>query len=102
MKKWLCILPLLLVLISSFSQTKIDTVYSSNVKDRFVILVRKPAGFSDSKNYHHVYLTDGTIGIGDYVLGKDKYWAADIPDKCLIIAIGHLGDWSEKRSRDLI
>lgn len=92
------ILPLL-----SFAQTTtVDTVYSTNTKDKYVITVRKPAGFSADKKYHHVYMTDGGIGIGDYVLGKSKSWAAVIPPTCVVIAIGHIGDYNTKRPRDLI
>jgi hypothetical protein len=86
-----------------FSQiTETDTVYSAQVKDQFIINVRKPPGFTNSKSYHHVYMTDGSIGMGDYVLGRKKTWAAEIPSGCIIIAISHTGDWHEKRPRDLI
>ena len=101
-----CALIFLLPLLScfhSFAQaTETDTVYSSVVKDKYVITIRKPAGFNPAKRYHHVYMTDGTIGIGDYVLGKSSSWAASIPSNCIVIAIGHLGDWHDKRPRDLI
>lgn len=97
---WLLIIALPLF---SFAQTiQVDTVYSTNTKDKYVITVRKPVGFSDSKKYHHVYMTDGGIGIGDYVLGKNKSWAATIPSNCIIIAIGHIGDYNSKRPRDFI
>ncbi|MBI3139955.1 MAG: alpha/beta hydrolase [Sphingobacteriales bacterium] len=79
-----------------------DTVYSAQVKDKFIITIRKPAGFTTEKKYHHVYMTDGSLGIGDYVFGRDKSWAAAIPSSCIIIAISHTGDWHEKRSRDFI
>jgi predicted alpha/beta superfamily hydrolase len=103
MKKYIILFSLLIGTVSCFSQTtEVDTVYSSNVKDKFVITVRKPAGYSTTKKYHHVYMTDGGIGIGDYVFGKSKSWAATIPNSCVIIAISHIGDWHEKRSRDLI
>jgi uncharacterized protein len=82
--------------------TQVDTVYSTNVKDKYVITIRKPAGFSPAKKYHHVYMTDGGIGIGDYVLGKSKSWAATIPANCVVIAIGHIGDYNAKRPRDFI
>lgn len=86
-----------------FAQTtSIDTVYSSRVKDKFIITVRKPAGYTTIKKYHHVYMTDGSLGIGDYVFGKEKSWAATIPNSCVIIAISHTGDWEEKRRRDFI
>ena len=82
--------------------TQVDTVYSQQTKDKYVITIRKPANFSTSKKYHHVYMTDGNIGIGDYVLGRSASWAAVIPDNCIIIAIGHIGDYNSKRPRDFI
>jgi len=82
--------------------TEVDTLYSASVKDKFVITVRKPPGFSPAKKYHHVYMTDGGIGMGDYVLGKSDSWKASIPSSCVMIAISHIGDWHDKRSRDLI
>lgn len=98
-----CFIFFLYIADCSFGQTtSIDTIYSSEVKDRFVITVRQPAGYTPAKNYHHVYMTDGSLGIGDYVLGKEKTWAASIPNSCVIIAISHIGDWHEKRSRDFI
>lgn len=81
---------------------QIDTVYSASTKDKYVITVRKPAGFIASKKYHQVYMTDGGIGIGNYVLGKSASWAATIPANCVIIAIGHIGDYNIKRPRDFI
>jgi uncharacterized protein len=96
---------LLCITVSLFSlaqTTQVDTVYSTNTKDKYVITIRKPAGFSTAKKYHHVYMTDGGIGIGDYVLGKSKSWAATIPSNCVVIAIGHIGDYNSKRPRDFI
>jgi hypothetical protein len=69
-------------IVSFLSQAQItetDTLYSSHVKDKFVITVRKPAGFSLVKKYHHVYMTDGSIGISDYVFGRSDSWKATIP-----------------------
>ncbi len=93
---------ILFFFLSKSQSTEIDTLYSSFVKDKFVITVRKPAGFSATKKYHHVYMTDGGIGIGDYVLGKSDTWKASIPSSCIIIAISHTGDWHDKRPRDFI
>ncbi len=82
--------------------TEIDTVYSKHVQDKFIITIRKPASFDLKKKYHMVYIVDASIGIGDYILGRDKSWSATIPSSCVIIAISHIGDWESKRSRDFI
>jgi uncharacterized protein len=102
MKHLLSLLLIHLAFASLAQTTQVDTVYSGNTKDKYVITIRKPAGFSTVKKYHHVYMTDGGIGIGDYVLGKSKSWAATIPANCVVIAIGHIGDYNSKRPRDFI
>jgi len=97
------LLLLLLLPFAAWSQTQeTDTVFSRNTNDKYIITVVKPAGYSTGKKYHHVYMTDGSIGIGDYVLGKSKSWAATIPANCIVIAIGHIGNYETKRARDLI
>ena len=79
-----------------------DTIHSRFVKDDFVITIKKPPQFSPQKKYYHVYMTDGSLGIGDYVLGKSESWKATVPANCIIIAIAHIGDWHDKRPRDFI
>jgi uncharacterized protein len=81
---------------------KADTLYSRHVKDNFIITIKTPVGFSASHKYHHVYIVDGSIGIGDYILGKNSSWAAVIPPSCIIIAISHTGNWHQQRPRDFI
>jgi predicted alpha/beta superfamily hydrolase len=87
---------------SNVGSTQIDTIHSTYVQDDFVITIQKPASFSNQKSYHHVYMTDGSLGIGDYVLGRTAGWKATVPANCIIIAISHIGDWHDKRPRDLI
>lgn len=102
-RSFLLLLLAALIAGNGFSQvTEVDTIYSGHVKDSYVITVRKPSGYSDKNKYHHVYITDGSIGIGDYILGKSDSWKAAIPSNCVIIAISHIGDWHDKRPRDLI
>ena len=93
----------LLLFVSYYSHAvEIDTLYSSFVQDRFIITIKKPANYNIHNKYFHVYITDGNIGLGDYVLGRSESWKATVPSNCIIIAIGHIGDWDEKRPRDLI
>lgn len=100
--KYILVLLVMLPVAVFCQTTQTDTVYSSSTRDKYVITIRKPAGYSATKKYHHVYMTDGGIGIGDYVLGRTSSWAANIPSSCVIIAIGHIGDYHTKRSRDFI
>jgi uncharacterized protein len=93
---------LFLFCVSNARAVETDSVHSSYTRDDYIITIVKPADFSPAKKYHLVYMTDGTIGIGDYVLGKSDSWKAEIPSNCVVIAIGHTGDWHDKRSRDFI
>ncbi len=90
----------LLICVIAVAQT--DTVYSAYTKDKYLITIKKPDDYSTEKKYHHVYMTDGSIGIGDYILGKSNGWKATIPGNCVVIAVSHIGDWHDKRRRDLI
>jgi predicted alpha/beta superfamily hydrolase len=78
------------------------TIYSAIVKDSFGVTVLKPPSFNSQEKYHHVYITDGSLGIGAYVLGQVESWKATIPSNCIIIAISHTGYWETKRARDFI
>lgn len=93
---------LLISLISCTQTTETDTIYSNQVSDKYMITIRKPSGFNTSQDYHHVYIVDGGIGMGDYILGKSNSWKATIPATCVIIAISHTGNWHDKRNRDFI
>lgn len=79
-----------------------ETIYSNNVKDNFVITILKPTTYTSKEKYHHVYITDGSLGIGAYILGQIDSWKATIPSNCIIIAISHTGYWESKRARDFI
>jgi predicted alpha/beta superfamily hydrolase len=101
MRFLLAVILLLPVTVPAQSIT-IDTIYSAHANDRFIITIKKPLGFSLAKNYHFVYMTDGSLGIGNYILGKNDSWKATIPPTCIIIAISHSGDYQYKRTRDFI
>lgn len=96
------LLPILMMAGSLAPAPEIDTLHSAFVKDNFIITIQKPPGYSSLQSYHHVYITDGSLGIGDYILGKSASWKATVPANCIIIAIAHIGDWQEKRARDFI
>lgn len=80
----------------------LDTIHSVYVQDDFVITTKMPPGYNAGNKYHFVYVTDGSLGIGDYILGRTENWKASVPANCVIIAISHLGNWHHKRSRDFI
>ena len=77
-------------------------MYSPQVNDSFLIQIRVPANYKSTNPYHHIYLADGSLKMGNYILGKDSSWRADVPENCLIITIAHIGDYTMKRQRDFL
>lgn len=105
MKKWLMIFFLLFISCKSHTyQVGKDaiTIHSENTKDDYILQIKTPKNFNDSVAYTIVYAADGLIGTGKYILGVDSSWAATIPDNCIIVTIGHIGNWEQKRRRDFI
>lgn len=78
------------------------TLHDSTINDDFDIVFIKSKSFDSTKKYHLVFVADGNIGLGDYFSGKSESWKANIPSNCVIVTIGHHGDWHEKRQRDFI
>ena len=95
-------LHLLMVTLAYSQRIERRIIYSPEVKDSFLLQIRIPAGYSPGKAYHHIYMTDGSLKIGNYVLGKDSGWRAQVPESCIIITIGHLGNYTMKRQRDFL
>ena len=40
--------------------------------------------------------------LGNYIIGTDSSWSAEIPSDCIIVTIAHIGDWHTKRQRDFL
>lgn len=51
-----------------------QNIHSANTNDDYEIIIRKPEGFSADKSYHIIYVADGSIKLGNYLLGTDKSW----------------------------
>ncbi len=91
-----------LFILQVFSTPESFDIHSTYTNDSYKIQVRKPDNYSPDKKYHHVFVADGTIGMGEYVIGTNKDWKAEIPDNVIIITIGHQGNWEKKRQRDFL
>ena len=103
MKQHIIILTLLLIALEGRSQRIARfSMYSSEVRDSFLIQIRLPKNYNKNYQYHHLYLTDGSLKIGNYILGKDSSWRANVPENCLIITIAHYGNYRVKRQRDFL
>jgi predicted alpha/beta superfamily hydrolase len=78
------------------------SIHSAIVNDEFTITIKRPQGFHKDGSYHLLLIADGSIGLGEYVLGTNSNWKASHPSNCIIVTVGHIGDWHEKRRRDFI
>lgn len=82
--------------------TESEMIYSSIIKDSFLITIQKPEGYSDSNQYKLILVADGAINLGKKVLN----YCATNPDSCktgfIVVTISHLGNWKMKRRRDFI
>jgi uncharacterized protein len=103
MKKSITLFLLLIVFYTTTAQKKETTDFkSSYTGDTYTLTIRYPAGFSSSKSYKIVYVPDGSLKIGNYILGTSKSWAATIPADVAVVAIGHQNGHEMQRQRDFI
>lgn len=79
-----------------------ENFHSSCINDDYEISCRYPKNYSANNAYHIIYVADGSLKLGKYILGDYGEWKAAVPDSCIIVAIAHKGDWHVKRQRDFI
>lgn len=87
---------------ASAQKTESSDFKSSNTGDTYTISVKTPKGFSTAKSYKVVFVPDGSLKMGNYVLGTDKSWAATIPADVVVVTIGHQNGHEMQRQRDFI
>jgi uncharacterized protein len=78
------------------------TLHSTIINDDYTISIKRPQNFHKDSSYHLLVIADGSIGLGEYVLGTNSKWKASHPSNCIIVTVGHIGDWHQKRRRDFI
>jgi predicted alpha/beta superfamily hydrolase len=95
----LLLLLLLLPAVLRSQEPMVYTITSKHTADKYIITIKnhKPA-----LKQHAVFVADGSLKLGQYILGTDEDWKASVPENCVIIAIAHTGDWHMKRQRDFI
>jgi uncharacterized protein len=79
-----------------------ENFHSTCINDDYIISIRLPKNYSASVSYNIIYVADGSLKLGKYILGDYEDWKASVPDSCVIVAIAHKGDWHVKRRRDFI
>jgi predicted alpha/beta superfamily hydrolase len=75
------------------------TIVSKHTGDKYIITIKN---HYPALKQHVVFVADGSLKLGQYILGTDDSWKATVPANCVIVAIAHVGDWHEKRRRDFI
>lgn len=102
MKQLLNIITLFIGLPVFAQKTEVTDLKSLNTGDTYTISIKTPRNFSKEKSYKVVYVPDGSIKMGNYILGTDKSWAATIPADVVVVAIGHQNGHDMQRQRDFI
>lgn len=82
--------------------TEAHVLHSAIVNDDFDIRIKKPDTFHKDSAYHLLIVADGSMGLGQYVLGNNPDWKATVPSNCIFVTIGHRGSGHQKRNRDFI
>jgi predicted alpha/beta superfamily hydrolase len=83
----------------SFSQNGEYSFSSKHTADKYTVTIKN---YNPQLRQHIVYVADGSLKLGQYILGTDAKWKAAVPSNCVIVTIAHTGDWHEKRRRDFI
>lgn len=82
MKIWLIIFFILFISCKSHlykPRKDAITIHSINTGDDYAIQIKTPKGFNDSTDYTIVYVADGLIGTGKYILGVDSTGQRESP-----------------------
>jgi uncharacterized protein len=75
---------------------------SAETGDTYTVAVKKPNGFDSSKTYQVIYAPDGSLKLGNYIIGTDKDWAATLPKQTVVITVAHQNGHVMQRQRDFI
>jgi predicted alpha/beta superfamily hydrolase len=103
MKKSILQILFLLFIIPAFAQKRMAEDFKSiNTGDTYTVTIRYPANFNTTKSYKVVYVPDGSLKMGNYILGTSKSWAAKIPADVVVVTIGHQNGHEMQRQRDFI
>ncbi len=82
----------------SYSQQEKENFKSQKTGDTYELIIKMPKDFDSTMSYNLVYFTDATINSGKTILSQPDEAAKN----CILIGIGHTGDWASKRQRDFI
>lgn len=82
----------------SYSQEGKENFKSEKTGDVYELIIRKPKDFDSTRFYNLIFFTDAGITSGKTILSEPE----GVIKNCILIGIGHIGDWHTKRERDFI
>ncbi|MBD0333514.1 MAG: hypothetical protein ICV66_12760 [Chitinophagaceae bacterium] len=98
MKLYLIIFYLLLMKGVAPQAIEEHKVHSTYTQQDYMLLI-KPSG---QKVETLLFVTDGGLGLGEFIIGKSNEYKAPVPQNCAVIAVKHLGGKEPDRNRDYI
>lgn len=98
-QKFFSLLLLTLIPVLLFAQITEQTISSKHTGDKYIIKIKN---HNPQISQHVIYVADGSLKLGNYILGTDAGWKATVPANCVVVTIAHIGDWNTKRQRDFI
>lgn len=99
LNKYLLLLCIAALPAMALAQNGKYSMLSKHTNDKYIITIKN---HNPAIQQHAIYVADGSLKMGQYVLGTDASWKARLPANCVIITIAHTGDWHVKRRRDFI
>lgn len=99
LNKYIMLLCIATLPATAFAQNGRYSILSKHTGDKYIITIKN---HDPAIRQHAVYVADGSLKLGQYMLGTDEDWKAKLPANCVIITIAHTGDWHVKRRRDFI
>ncbi|HLO38856.1 MAG TPA: alpha/beta hydrolase-fold protein [Lacibacter sp.] len=83
-------------------KTESQMIYSSLIKDSFLLTIQKPEGYTDTGHYKLILVADGAINLGKKILNYCENNSDSCKTGFIVVTISHTGNWKMKRRRDFI
>ncbi|MBD0331293.1 MAG: alpha/beta hydrolase [Chitinophagaceae bacterium] len=98
MKLYFLIIYLLLMKDVAAQTIEEHKVHSNYTQQNYVVLIKPPVHRAEIL----LFVTDGGLGLGEFVLGTSNEYKTPVPQNCAVIAVKHLGKKEPERNRDYI
>ena len=86
LNKYLVLFCIAALPVMSFAQNAQYAILSKHTNDKYIINIKN---HNPRIQQHAVYVADGSLKLGQYLLGTSADWKANVPANCVIITIAH-------------